>query len=596
MNTDDKELLCAYVRRKDTEAFTALVERYQSLVYSAGLRQLRNSADAEDVSQEVFLSLARNAHQISDGNLGGWLYRSAVNASNSKLRTDLARTKRERTREVPEQGPDELLQWRQIEEVLDICLAELDSDSRELVIQRFLVNRSQSELAESLGVDQATISRRLTKAVDQLRHKMVQRGVRLTAAAITASMTEHAAGNAVPGGLTAALTKIGVAGVGRMGTSAHPISTTSLSWPAMGIATVALLACVLALAVAVAKSHSGPTATVATLAQPPQFGVVAEMTHLDYSQSLSTSGLAIDSQGRVVTFNDKPVERAGLYIISNNRFQRLHPLPTHGHRSVALAAGPIAAFNCDGHIGVVDRDGMRPLTEQGAFDAPPSVNRQGWVAFIETAPVSCIRLAAGDGVRTLHQAGDRFARFHEVSINDAGQVAFRAEGVDGKDGLFVTHRGEVTTIAKVGEEFQELRPWLDFNDRGQVAFVATLADGSEALYVGDGDRLEQVAVSGNYFASILQATLNSAGSIAFTARKPGEPADSPTANLYWWDGKQVVELLPRWQKMGDHTLHGVILWRDSLNDAGQIAVVADYGLAENSAILRLETTGLHVAN
>lgn len=592
MSCDDKDLLAAYVQRKDAEAFAVLVERYQSLVYATSLRHLRNGADAEDVAQDVFLSLARNAHQIVAGNLGGWLYRTSLNAANSKLRTDLSRAERERARAVPDQKPDAALEWRQIEEVLDVCLAELDSASRELVIQRFFVNRTQSELAESLGVDQATVSRRLRKAIDQLRRQMTKRGVSLTAAGLAAALTTHGSAANLPTGLTASLTKIGVAGVGKKISAVLPTQLGSLAWLITAVATVAVVIAV-AVLVGTIVAGGGPTATVATLAAPPQNNLVALMTRIDYTRTISPSGLAIGSQGQVVAFNDTPGEIAGVFMVgANGRARQLIPLPPHRRRALALGTGAIAVVNWDGHVGVVDRTGWHALSDTGVVDSPPSINRQGWVAFLDTMPTSCIRLATGDGVRTLHQAGGRFAHFDEVSINDEGQVAFRAETAEGKTGLFVTDRGDVRTIAEVGDRFLDFQPWFDFNGEGQLAFVAGLEDGSEALMVGDGQRLRQIARSGKYFDSILQVALNSAGAVVFTARRAGEPDELPIADLFLWDGRRIVRLLNRGQLIRDETLEGVLLWRDSLNDAGQVSVVADVGPDRPSMILRLETAKL----
>ena len=54
-------LLDRYARTGDAEAFTELVRRYRSMVYSTCLRVLGNPSDAEDVTRECFLSLARGS-------------------------------------------------------------------------------------------------------------------------------------------------------------------------------------------------------------------------------------------------------------------------------------------------------------------------------------------------------------------------------------------------------------------------------------------------------------------------------------------------------------------------------------------------------
>ena len=61
---DDAELLHAYVRTGDESAFTALVERHKGLVYGSALRQTHNPALAEEITQAVFIVLARKAPAI----------------------------------------------------------------------------------------------------------------------------------------------------------------------------------------------------------------------------------------------------------------------------------------------------------------------------------------------------------------------------------------------------------------------------------------------------------------------------------------------------------------------------------------------------
>src|ERR1041385_1671495 len=96
MNTSDDNvlLLAKYASTSDAGDFAALVDRYQSLVYGACLRVLCNSSDAEDVTQECFLQLARKAGQIKIP-LAAWLHRNATCMSIDHKRRLAAEARRE---------------------------------------------------------------------------------------------------------------------------------------------------------------------------------------------------------------------------------------------------------------------------------------------------------------------------------------------------------------------------------------------------------------------------------------------------------------------------------------------------------------------
>ena len=592
MCVSDQDLLSDYAKLKDPEAFAELVTRYQSLVFSTSVRQLANRADAEEVTQDVFLALAVNAEKISSSKLGGWLYRTTLNAVYSRIRSDRARSARERERPIPENAPDKAAEWHQIEQILDTCMTELPDDTRELIIQRFFLGRSQQQLAEDRGVNQSTVSRRLSDAINQLRQHMKQHGLVLSATGLAAAIAEHTSATSLPPELIADLNKIGVAGFGGKTVSAATASAPAFPWLAAKLIGAVLTLLLVGAGTVYLASPPGPTTSVAVPTRLPPVTPLYELSRLDYSKQMSASDVAINSRGAVVMYTDLPEEWAGLYVVDGTTLQHLGRFPSHRRRSMAIGDGSQIVFCHDSHIVLLSGDIRRTLTDAAVIDIPASINRHGQVTFLESEPTSRIRVAGTNDVRTAHEAGDRFAQFHEACINDEGDLAFRATNTASVEGIYLSRQGEITAVAEIGERYQQLRPWLTLNNRGQIAFIAQRTDGMDVICIGDDHDLDEVVRCGGFFAEIYQISLNDIGQIAFTARKPEEPTDPPVHGLYLWDGDQVVQVLAPGQQIGDKPLHGTVLWYKCLNDVGQIAILSDFGPSQLSAVVRLDSAAL----
>src|SRR5262245_61547524 len=96
MPRSDAQLLRDYAEHRTEAAFTELVQRHTNLVYSAAFRQVESSDVAAEITQNVFIDLARRAIDLSprlatDASLAGWLCRSARNLSLNHRRDEFRR-------------------------------------------------------------------------------------------------------------------------------------------------------------------------------------------------------------------------------------------------------------------------------------------------------------------------------------------------------------------------------------------------------------------------------------------------------------------------------------------------------------------------
>ena len=143
---DDWQLLRDYAQRNSEEAFRTLVDRYAGLVYHAALRQAGNPETAQDVTQAVFIALARKADRLPRGTvLSGWLFRATRFAFANLAREESRRQRREQEAVMMQDPiqPDETESvWKQITPLLDDALDRLSAKDREAILIRYFQDKA----------------------------------------------------------------------------------------------------------------------------------------------------------------------------------------------------------------------------------------------------------------------------------------------------------------------------------------------------------------------------------------------------------------------------------------------------------------------
>ncbi|HEX5400294.1 MAG TPA: sigma-70 family RNA polymerase sigma factor [Verrucomicrobiae bacterium] len=212
MTTDDMRLVREYAARRSESAFAALVSRHTNLVYSAALRQTRDPQLAEEVTQVVFILLARKAASLGAKTiLTGWLYRAAGYISGSALKQERRRQHHEQEAFMQSELDAQAdLTWSQLSPLLDEAMLRLGQTDRDALVLRYFEGRSLQEVGSALGASEEAAKKRVSRALEKLRKYFAKRGVDSTAAAIAENISAHSV-QAAPVALAKTVTAVALA-------------------------------------------------------------------------------------------------------------------------------------------------------------------------------------------------------------------------------------------------------------------------------------------------------------------------------------------------------------------------------------------------
>jgi RNA polymerase sigma factor (sigma-70 family) len=204
---DDIALLRQYTDQKSEEAFATLVSRHVNKVYSVALRHTRNPHQAEEITQAVFVILAKKSGQLGKKVvLSGWLYETSRLTAVTFIRSEIRRGLREQEAHMQNSLNDiESDVWSQISPLLDAGLAALSGTDRHAVVLRFFDGKNMKEVGIALGASEDAAKMRLNRAVEKLRRFFTKRGVVFPAAVLTAAISENSV-QAAPVGLAVTIT------------------------------------------------------------------------------------------------------------------------------------------------------------------------------------------------------------------------------------------------------------------------------------------------------------------------------------------------------------------------------------------------------
>ena len=248
MMTDDMDLVRQYARCGSEEAFATLVSRHVNLVYSVALRQVRDPHLAEEITQTVFLILARKAGSLGPKTvISGWLYRTARYAAAKALTLRRRRQDREQEAYMRSQlDENQTDTWSDMEPLLETAIGQLGQSDQNALALRFFEGLSFKEAAEVLGATEAGTKMRVNRALEKLRTFFAKRGLTISVAAVAGALSAHSV-QAAPIGLATSVTAAAVKGAAVSSSTLTLIETTlkHMAWTklktSVAVGTVALL-------------------------------------------------------------------------------------------------------------------------------------------------------------------------------------------------------------------------------------------------------------------------------------------------------------------------------------------------------------------
>lgn len=180
------------LRAGDQRAFEELVRLYQHRIFGLMLRMIGNRQEAEDLAQEVFITLHRAIGQYrGEGRFYTWLYRIATNTCKNRIKYLRGRNfhRSVPVEETPEAhdpgdggpviplqariaGPEAMTEGARLQAAIQRELAELDPEHRLLIILRDIQGLSYQEILNITGLQEGTLKSRLHRARVALKERL----------------------------------------------------------------------------------------------------------------------------------------------------------------------------------------------------------------------------------------------------------------------------------------------------------------------------------------------------------------------------------------------------------------------------------------
>jgi len=198
----DQQLLDEYAATQSESAFAQIVARHARFVYSAALRQTGNETAAEEITQAVFVILARKASILCrETALGGWLFRAVRYAAMDARKIEQRRNRREleaARMHSTDAGEKPEATWIQMAPLIDEALASLSAKDSHAILLRFFEEKSFRDIGEMLGGNENSARLRVVRALEKLRGFFEKRGIAMSSGLLSSALLVYSSQAAPP--------------------------------------------------------------------------------------------------------------------------------------------------------------------------------------------------------------------------------------------------------------------------------------------------------------------------------------------------------------------------------------------------------------
>lgn len=175
MAAENEQQLVQQIQAGDRRAFERLLDAYETRVYRLALRFTERIADAEDVTQEIFVAVYKGLGQFRGNSaLGTWIYRIAMNhCLEFRRKRKLECLPYDEELMLPENDwradPFQSANRHELSERVEAALSCLSPLHRDVIILHELQGMTYQEVAAALDVPVGTVKSRLSNAFRRLR-------------------------------------------------------------------------------------------------------------------------------------------------------------------------------------------------------------------------------------------------------------------------------------------------------------------------------------------------------------------------------------------------------------------------------------------